>query len=99
MRLRWREYLPLERTAWALQFQVLVLAALRAAWMDHGACLKMLGYEWRDFSRQGRLAAIRFLDGLEKQESSCGACPPAKAGVPPLGELCSLGANSKGVVA
>jgi hypothetical protein len=99
LRLRWREYLPVERTAWALQFQVLVLAALRAAWMDHGTCLKMLGCQWRDFSRQGRLAAIRFLDGLEKQESSCGACPPVKAGVQPLGGLCSLGANSKEVTA
>ena len=73
LRLRWREYLPLERVAWALQFQILVLVALRVAWLDHGPCLRVLGYRWVDFAREGRQVAIQFLDGLEVRPVS--TCP------------------------
>lgn len=86
MRMRWRTYLPLERTVWALQFQVLVLLALRVAWMDHGPCLKAVGRRWSDFSQCARRTAIRFLDGLETQTETmtavCPGCPTAKA--PPM---------------
>jgi hypothetical protein len=67
LRERWRTYLPLERTAWSLQFQVLLLAALRAAWLDHGPCLRTLGFTWSDFILRARKIAIHFLDGLEGQ--------------------------------
>jgi hypothetical protein len=67
LRERWRTYLPVERSVWALQFQVLLLAALRAAWMDHGPCLRVLGYGWVDFELGARKIAIRFLDGLENR--------------------------------
>lgn len=63
-KLRWSEWLPLERTAWELQFQVLVLAALRAAWLDHGRCLRSLGFTWDGFRQRGRQLAINFLDNL-----------------------------------
>jgi len=61
---RWREWLPLERTAWELQFQLIVLAALRAAWLDHGRCLRGLGFSWDDFQTRARKTTIAFLDGL-----------------------------------
>ena len=64
---RWRALLPLERTLWAGQFQVLLLVALRAAWLDHGACLRALGYTEREFSLRAREIVIHFLDGLEAQ--------------------------------
>ncbi len=76
--LRWRTYLPLERSAWSLQFQVLVLAALRVAWLDHGRCLRALGYSWLDFSARARQVAIEFLDGMEAQAAACRGCPAAK---------------------
>jgi hypothetical protein len=63
-KLRWSEWLPLERAAWELQFQILVLAALRAAWLDHGRCLRSLGFTWDDFRQRGRQLAINFLDNL-----------------------------------
>jgi hypothetical protein len=65
LRERWRTYLPVERTVWSLQFQVLLLTALRAAWLDHGPCLRALGFTWSDFILNARRIAIRFLDGLE----------------------------------
>jgi len=64
---RWRTYLPLERTAWSLQFQVLLLAAVRAAWLDHGSCLRTLGFIWGEFILRTRKIAIHFLDGLDAQ--------------------------------
>jgi hypothetical protein len=64
MKACWRDWLPLERTAWELQFQLLILAALRAAWLDHGRCLRKLGFGWEDFQRRARRHTIGFLDGL-----------------------------------
>jgi len=78
LRLTWRAFLPLERTLWSLQFQVLLLLALRAAWLDHGACLRALGYTEPGFSLRGRQIAIDFLDGLEAQ-SLPDADGPAKS--------------------
>ena len=72
LRLRWREFLPMERSLWALQFQVLVLVALRLAWVDHGPCLRSLGFTWNDFSKRARQIAIQFLDGLESAEATEG---------------------------
>lgn len=64
---RWRTYLPLERTFWSVQFQVLALTALRVAWLDHGPCLRALGYTWGDFANRGRQRVIQFLDGMDAQ--------------------------------
>ena len=44
-----RDWLPLERDGWELQFQTLVVAAVRTAWLDHGRCLRELGFTWDDF--------------------------------------------------
>jgi hypothetical protein len=64
LRERFSNWLPLERAAWELQFQLLLLAALRAAWLDHGRCLRQLGFTWDHF-RQGALQkTIGFLDRL-----------------------------------
>jgi hypothetical protein len=64
LKVRWAGWLPLERAAWELQFQLLVLAALRAAWLDHGRCLRRLGFTWDGFRQRGRQIAIEFLDHL-----------------------------------
>jgi hypothetical protein len=76
--LRWRTYLPLERALWSGQFQVLLLAALRAAWLDHGTCLRALGHTWEHFSRRARQEAIRFLEALDTQAGSRQGCPMVK---------------------
>jgi len=70
LRLHWREYLPFERALWALQFQALLLTALRVAWLDHGPCLRAVGHTWQDFSLRSREVAIGFLDGLETPSTS-----------------------------
>ena len=64
MKTRWRDWLPVERLAWELQFQALVLLAVRAAWLDHGACLRSLGCNREDFRQRARRSTIRFLDSL-----------------------------------
>jgi hypothetical protein len=78
LRARWQDYLPMERALWAGQFQVLLLLALRAAWLDHGPCLRTFGHDWTDFSGRARRIAIRFLDGLETQVA-CRTCDPARS--------------------
>ncbi len=83
LRLRWKEYLPFERTLWAVQFQALLLAALRVAWLDHGPCLRSFGHSWSDFDRRARQVAIAFLDGLEAPATACGGCPTVKTGASP----------------
>jgi hypothetical protein len=67
MKSRWREWLPFERTFWQAQFQALVLTALRAAWLDHGPCLRALGFGWENFDQRARRTAIEFLDGLHRE--------------------------------
>ncbi|HUB68775.1 MAG TPA: ferritin-like domain-containing protein [Candidatus Methylacidiphilales bacterium] len=78
LRLRWKTYLPLERSLWALQFQTLLLTALRVAWLDHGNCLRALRCGWLDFAGQARQVAIQFLDDLESPATSCRGCPIPK---------------------
>ncbi len=73
---RWREWLPLERSAWELQFQLIVLFALRAAWLDHGPCLHRLGFTWSDFRARALRTTIGFLDGVRSAgtvRQGCGA--------------------------
>jgi hypothetical protein len=69
----WRDWLPLERAAWELQFQALILAALRAAWLDHGRCLRGLNFTWDEFRQRTRRATIDFLDGLRSGGCQCRA--------------------------
>ena len=64
LKVRWAGWLPVERAAWELQFQVLVLTALRAAWLDHGRCLRRLGFTRDDFEQRARRVTIGFLDSL-----------------------------------
>jgi hypothetical protein len=64
LKARWRDWLPVERTVWELQFQALILLAVRAAWLDHGRCLRALGFGREDFQRHTRRITIGFLDGL-----------------------------------
>jgi hypothetical protein len=79
MRACWHGWLPFERTLWQAQFQALLLVALRAAWLDHGSCLRALGFTWADFDQRSRRTAIAFLDGLH-QETTAPALPlPAGA--------------------
>jgi hypothetical protein len=80
MKARWREWLPFERTAWQGQFQALLLVALRAAWFDHGPCLRVLGFTWENFDQVSRLTAIEFLDGLHGETGSAKALVPSPAG-------------------
>ncbi len=74
----WRDYFPLERATWALQFQILVLAAVRAAWLDHGTCLRSLGFTWVEFAQRTRQLSTQFIDGLHAPQTSCGACSQGK---------------------
>ncbi|MCE0484286.1 MAG: ferritin-like domain-containing protein [Methylacidiphilales bacterium] len=74
LRLRWKTYLPFERALWSLQFQALVLLAVRIAWLDHGRCLRVLGHTWADFATRARQVAIDFLDGLNTRTLSCRGC-------------------------
>ncbi len=75
---RWRTYLPFERVLWSTQFQALVLTALRLAWLDHGRCLRTLGYTRDDFAARTRQVAIQFLDGLESPSAACRGCPTVR---------------------
>jgi len=70
MKICWQGWLPFERTLWQAQFQALILVALRAAWLDHGPCLRALGFVWDDFDQRARRTAIGFLDGLHGTTSA-----------------------------
>jgi hypothetical protein len=60
------QLLPIERSAWNLQFQVLFTAAAQVAWMDHKACLILTGANRREFFREARRGCIRFLRRLNE---------------------------------
>ena len=79
MRDCWHGWLPFERTLWQGQFQALVLVALRAAWLDHGRCLRKLGFTWDDFDQRARRTAIAFLDGLHRDSVNSPAPAAASA--------------------
>ena len=68
--------LPLEQALWVAQFQMLFLAAVLVAWMDHGAALRALGAQRREFCREARSECIHFLASF--------ATAGARAGVPKL---------------
>lgn len=57
-------WLPLERAAWAAQFQVLFLAAARVAWHDHRPALEALGARAVEFFDEARSEAVAFLARL-----------------------------------
>ncbi len=61
--------LPVERTAWSLQFQLLFSAALRVAWLDHRAALRATGSKRAEFFADARGECIRFLDSLAAREA------------------------------
>lgn len=54
-------WLPIERASWVAQFQMLFLAAMQVAWIDHGAALRALGAHRSEFSREARDECIHFL--------------------------------------
>jgi hypothetical protein len=58
---RQAHWLPIERRLWAAQFQVFFLAAIHAAWLDHGSALTAVGAKRRDFLRQARRECVTFL--------------------------------------
>jgi hypothetical protein len=58
-------WLPVERAAWALQFQAAFLAAALVAWCDHRAALRAIGVKRREFFRAARAECIRFLDTIQ----------------------------------
>ncbi len=60
-----RHWLPLERAAWAGQFQMLFLTAALVVWLDHGAALCALGYSRRELLEQARLECIGFLKAID----------------------------------
>jgi hypothetical protein len=53
----------LERALWVTQFQLLFLAALRVAWLDHGSALRALGARSEDFYQCARGECVQFLSG------------------------------------
>jgi rubrerythrin len=58
--------LPLERSAWNAQFQLLFAAAAQVAWFDHKQALFAIGARRREFFREARRECIRFLSRLEE---------------------------------
>lgn len=59
-----RAWLPLERAAWAVQFQALFLGAAAVAWVDHGRALRAAGATRREFLTEARAECIQLLDAL-----------------------------------
>ena len=59
-----RAWLPLERAAWAAQFQALFLGAATVAWVDHRRALRAVGSSRREFLAEARGECIRLLDAL-----------------------------------
>jgi hypothetical protein len=57
-------WLPLERSAWAAQFQALFVSATTVAWVDHRRAVCSLGGDRREFFAEARGECIRFLDAL-----------------------------------
>jgi hypothetical protein len=56
--------LPIQRSAWNFQFQLLFTAAAEVAWADHKACLMLSGTNRQEFSGEARRECIRFLQRL-----------------------------------
>jgi hypothetical protein len=66
-------WLPIERALWVVQFQMLFLAAVQVAWMDHGAALRALGAQRWEFLHEARSECIHFLASF----AAAGACSRA----------------------
>lgn len=66
-------WLPLERTVWAALFQVLFVAATAVAWADHGAALRCIGSNRREFLKEVRHECIQFLGKLMPLTALAGA--------------------------
>ena len=62
---QWR-LLPLERSIWSAQFQILFSAAAQVAWTDHRSCLSAMGVKRREFFREARRECIHFLKQLDR---------------------------------
>lgn len=65
MAARQAHWLPAERALWAVQFQLLFLVAVQAAWVDHRRALTAIGAGRRRFFRQARLEGAAFLMTLQ----------------------------------
>ena len=63
---QWR-LLPLERSIWSAQFQVLFSLAAQIAWIDHRSCLRAVGARKTEFFREARSECIHFLKQLERK--------------------------------
>jgi len=61
------QLLPLQRSAWNLQFQVLFTIAAHVAWVDHKTCLMLTGANRCEFFREARRECIRFLQRLAEK--------------------------------
>jgi hypothetical protein len=59
-------WLPLERAAWSLQFQLLFLAAAHVAWVDHGDALRAVGAGAGEYYAHARREAVAFLGALQE---------------------------------
>jgi len=66
-------WLPAEREAWSLQFQLLFTAAANVAWFDHRDALKSTGGSKREFFRSARAECIQF---LAQMNASSVSAPP-----------------------
>lgn len=62
--------LPLERSAWSAQFQILFAAAANVAWLDHRSALSSVGAKRGEFFREARRECIRFLMQLDRNATS-----------------------------
>lgn len=49
-------------TLWRWQFKVMLHLICRAAWLDHGPCMKHFGTDWRTFLRKVELLGAPWLD-------------------------------------
>lgn len=67
------QWLPAERAAWCLQFQLLFTVALQVAWIDHRAALRATGATPREFFADARAIAIDFLDALAAKQPAWSA--------------------------
>lgn len=72
-----RSWLPLERAAWAVQFQALFLGAATVAWFDHGRALRAVGGSRREFLDEARGECIRLLDAIALPSLKPDSCIPS----------------------
>lgn len=68
-RLAWHlnQSLPCWRTFWMLRLQFILALSMRAAWMDHGSCLRVVGTSRREFYSLTLRYLNRFTAGLARK--------------------------------